>query len=294
MALPRRRVGVLGGSLALAGALGCAEEPKTGTAGSDDGTVLEGQGGDDSEPANCPAGMVEVEGLSVSLGETDPALLEAYQGQVLEARGYTLDSYCIDQFPFPGRRGDPWPTDELDWDTVEAFAELAEAHGRRLCTVAELLYAGAGLYNWRYPYDADVFVADQCDPSDVTPTAPLGSFPSCTSPLGVQDFMVRSTWGVLDEQSGEQLRAFYETTDGGTLIPGGGVYAVWGGSASQETFYAPNNFGVHFYGPEDPGYINESVRTCAPVGTPPEDVDADWAELQGQFASDPRWAAFLP
>ena len=273
---------------------GCGEELKTGSAGSDDGETAEITGGDDSPPPNCPVGMIELDAINVSLGEADPARIEAYQGQILAARGYNLEAYCIDQLPFPGKRGAPWPTDELDWQTVEDFAALAEAHGRRLCTVAELLYAAAGPNNWRYPYDPTSHIEGHCDPSDVTPTENLAGYATCTSPLGVRDFMVRSTWAVLDEQSGEDLRAFYETTDGGTLIPGGGVYAVWGGSASQSTFYAPDNFGMHFYGPDDPGYINESVRTCAPVGVPPEETDAAWEALQDQFAADPRWAAFLP
>ncbi len=284
--LRRALVVVLG---VILGACG-AEEPKTGSAVQSGAVVGAGDGGDEDVPANCPVGMVEIAPATVILGEWSEDRIELYLGQVLVEREYVLDGYCIDQFPFPGRRGDAWTTDELSWSGIETFSALAEAHGRRLCTVAELVYAGAGPENWRYPYDEVGFQDGLCDPSDVTPVDPIGALPTCTSPHGVQDFMVRSTWGVLDEQSGEDLRAFYRTDTGGTLIPGDGVYAVWGGSSSQGTFYAPDNYGVHFYGPEDPGYINESVRSCAPIGVPAPEVDDAWAAVQAAFASDPRWA----
>ncbi len=278
--------------LLLAGAVACGPEPeKTGTAGVDDTGLLPGSdGGGSGAPPNCPAGMLEVPGGTFTLGEWDPDQLERYPGQILKERSYTLDPFCVDELPFPGLRGAPWPTDALDWDIVVAFEAELPAYGRRLCTTAELLHAAAGPDNWRYPYDDLQHSPGTCEGNDLTPSAPLGSFSACVSPYGLLDLNVRSAWTVFDAQAGEDLRAFYQTDTGGTLIPGGGLYAVWGGSANQGTFFPPNNFGVHFYGPDDPGYVNESIRTCAAVGPAPAGADEAWAALVQDFTEDPTWA----
>lgn len=282
----------------LLAVFGCACSGKdTGSSPYGSGTVVdsgqagEGEGETEDLRGDCPVGMVQIPALTGELGEDDPVLAEQYAGQVVLAREFTLDGYCIDRFPFPGQ-GLPWTVGDLDWGRVEAFAALAEAHGRRLCTVAELMHAAAGEENWRYPYDRLAYRDDRCEPADLTPTREIGAYERCESPYGVRDFMVRSAWGVLDEQAGEDIRAFYETDTGGTLIPGGGVYAVWGGSAVQDTFYAPNNYGLHFYGPDDPGYVNESLRACADVGRLAQGVEDDWATVVDDFvAAGGDWSA---
>ena len=219
--------------------------------------------------------------MSGPLGEGDPVLQEQYVGQLVLERSMSLEAFCIDRYPFPGE-GRAWTSDPIDWSVVEAFEAEVSGYGRRLCTVAELLAAAAGPENWRYPYDRLAYREGKCEPSDLTPSSRIGSYPECESPTGVRDFMVRSTWALLDEQAGEDIRAFYDT-DTGSLIPGGGYYAVWGGSATQNTFFAPNNYGLHFYGPGDPGYVNESVRTCADLGRPSAETDDAWAAFIDEF-----------
>ena len=164
--------------------------------------------------------------MSGPLGEGDPVLQEQYVGQLVLERSMSLEAFCIDRYPFPGE-GRAWTSDPIDWSVVEAFEAEVSGYGRRLCTVAELLAAAAGPENWRYPYDRLAYREGKCEPSDLTPSSRIGSYPECESPTGVRDFMVRSTWALLDEQAGEDIRAFYDT-DTGSLIPGGGYYAVWG------------------------------------------------------------------
>jgi len=235
--------------------------------------------------------MVEIAAMSGALGEGDPVQLDLYAGQVILERAFELPAFCIDRFPFPGE-GHEWTADPLDWTAVEAFEAHVGGHGRRLCSVAELMAAASGPENWRYPYDRLAYREGRCESADLTPTDPIGSREECESTTGVRDFMVRSAWGVLDEQAGEDIRAYY-MTDTGSLIPGGGHYAVWGGSASQNTFYAPNNYGLHFYGPGDPGYVNESVRSCADLGRPSAEAEADWAAFVDAFVASGQGFASL-
>lgn len=284
--------------LVLGAGVGCSGKGDTagpvGTAGQDGETATDTATDTDegeSLRGDCPQGMVEIAAFTGDLGEGDPILQERYAGQQVLLRAFTLEAFCIDRFPFPGE-GQAWTQDPLDWDRLEAFKGVAEAHGRRLCTVAELMLAAGGTENWRYPYDRLDYREGRCEVGDLTPSGPIGSFEECTSPLGVRDFMVRSTWAVLDDQAGEDIRAYYYT-DTGLLIPGGGEYAVWGGSASQDTFYAPNNYGLHFYGPGDPGYVNESVRSCAAVGSGSAAADTAWQAVISDFVASGEGFASL-
>ena len=278
----RRAAWLLVALLGCSGKCDTASSNGGGTGGTDD-SASDTDDPDEQLRGDCPVGMVEIAAMSGPLGEGDPVLQERYAGQVVLERQMTLEAFCIDRYPFPGE-GYQWTDDPLDWSAVEAFEAHVSGYGRRLCTVAELMAAAGGPENWRYPYDRLAYREGKCEPADLTPTDPIGSFPDCESPTGVRDFMVRSAWAVLDEQAGEDILAYY-MTDTGSLIPGGGHYAVWGGSASQDTFYAPNNYGLHFYGPGDPGYVNESVRTCASLGRPSAEAEADWADFVDAFVS---------
>ena len=273
--------------LFVLGTLACSGED-AGPSGKANTTEETGTGSgttdvDEELRGNCPIGMVEIPPLRGPLGEGDPVLLDAYAGQQVILRDFDLEGYCIDRFPFPGE-GQAWTSDAVDWDAVERWNASVGVYGRRLCTVAELMHAAAGPENWRYPYDRFEYREGLCEPGDLTPSSTIGTYDECESPYGVRDFMVRSTWAVLDEQAGEDIRAYYYT-DTGLLIPGGGEYAVWGGSATQETFYAPNNYGLHFYGPGDPGYVNESIRACAPLGRTSGETDAAYQAFIDAFVA---------
>jgi len=233
----------------------------------------------------CPTGMVGVEGGTFTLGEWNEADITYYEGRAIPEIELTVESFCVDVYPFPGEAGDAWPSDGLSYDQAAAFGDTITVYGRRLCTTAELLLAAAGPENWRYPYDPEDYSEGTCDPSDNTPM-PLGEYPGCVSPVGVHDFMVRSSWSVFDAAT---LAAVEKNWSGD--LPGGGTYAVYGGTSRQDTIYAPNNYAIHLYGPKDGTYTTNNVRTCADVGAGEKTTDEAWARWTDNFTGS--FADFL-
>ena len=239
----------------------------------DDGPAFPSGGGGDggTSSARCPDGMIEVLQDRAALGEWDQAVQEAYPGTVLWEAQYDLDAYCVGEYPLPGFAGLDWPQDGLSVDQLPAVEALLGDHGRRLCTVGELLYAAASEANWRHPYDPEQRVEGTCDGDDQNPS-PLGSFPGCESPLGLRDLEVRSSWALLDDTSRAGLESMYPAG-----FPDGGTYAAWGGTSLGETYYAPSNFGVHFHGEGEEAYINNGLRVCADVDQVDPDVEEAWS-----------------
>jgi len=143
----------------------------------------------------CPATMLLITGGEFLLGEGEDAEFTPPEpGAVIYEANFDIASFCVDPLPFPGRAGAPWPSAGLSAARAEGLDSRLATFGRRLCTISELLLASAGPENWRYPYDPEDWSEGLCDPDDLTPD-PLGSYEDCTSPLGVSDFQVRSTWG---------------------------------------------------------------------------------------------------
>jgi len=238
-------------------------------------------GGDDtsdtaSAPGDCPAGMIEIDTATLTLGEWADAAQEQYAGLVIPQDTFSVGAFCVDTFPLPGVEGAQWPTDGLGYEQARSLDQQIAAFGRRACTVTELTVAAAGPDNWRYPYDKNDFDASLCD-DGANPMA-LGVKPDCTSPFGVHDFQVRSSWARLDQQALDAVSPGMSQPP-----PGDGDYAVWGGSSAQDTFYAPSNFGLHFYGPDDDAYLTDGFRACAPIGVPTEEEEAAWADWQATF-----------
>ena len=253
-----------------------------------------GSGGVGGDASLCPAGMVvgSEEGVTAtSLGESDPSVLEAFPGTVLPLYSTSLEPYCIGAFPLPGQLGDDYLSDGLNVGQAEGLDELLTAYGRRVCTVSELLFAAAGPDNLRYPYGPD-YDASACGTEAFFPP-PLGARPDCVSPSGARDFGVRSSWAFLDADAYD---AVAPTIVDGEDIPS--AYAVYGGTAQRDTFFAPSNFGIHFYGPDDysaevPAYVTDDVRVCADLGTLDSETEAEWAAFVSELAAGGTYRAAL-
>ena len=250
-----------------------------------------GETSKDDEPAlnkydGCPFEMIKLSGGNFMLGETDPWILEDYNKVVIPLSSIELDGYCISEFPFPGIEGDRWPKDGLSYPDVVKLDALVGELGLRVCTVSELLAAAAGEENYRYPYSSNEFVDRACDDDDYHPE-PLGSFDDCESSFGVRDFQVRSSWGRLDAKMEARLDELFV----GDGIPYDSIYASWGGTSRDDTYYAPSNFGIHFHSPEDSSYQDDNVRLCADIEA---DVDFDgFDDLVEEFRADPRFKSLL-
>jgi len=217
----------------------------------------------------CPIGMVHLTNARRTLGETDPELLDRYGGGVLASATVEVEAFCVDRLPFPGRQGAAWPADGLvEADLEELERRLAE-HGRRLCTVAELMRAASGFEGPAHPA-----ARRSCATDDNAP-GPLGSHPDCVSAAGAADFGVRSTWAQL-------------------VAPWGEGPVVWGGSARTDTYYAPNNYGVHEHGEDPHRYIDDGLRVCSDPGGVTLAQERGWSDLVTRFittGSFERWLA---
>lgn len=255
--------------------------------GKEDTPIGSGGGNGGTQSDRCPIGMIEVAATTVDLGETDAEMLETYFGTALPLQSYTLGEYCIGTFPLPGFAGQEWMTDGLAVHQLAQVEEILAAHNRRLCSTAELLYGAAGPENWRHPYDAQNADDTACD-SDSQNPSPLGTFPNCESPLGLRDFEVRSSWSVLDEVTAEGLYEAWPTN-----FPGGGRYAAYGATADVDTYYAPNNFSVHFHDAEEDAYTNNGLRVCADVDMVDSAVEEAWTETISTLRDVQRFAVWL-
>ena len=86
-----------------------------------------------------------------------------------------------------------------------------------------------------------------------------------------------------------------------TIVEGEDIpsaYAVYGGTAQRDTFFAPSNFGIHFYGPDDysaevPAYVTDDVRVCADLGTLDSETEAEWAAFVSELAAGGTYRAAL-
>lgn len=258
-------------------------------ASSDDhpfGSAGDGGTNGDGGANPCPAGFIYVEADTAGLGEWDVELLDQYEGNVIPYDSYDTDPFCIAKFPAPGIEGGAWPVDGLSISQLPSVELELQASARRLCTVPELLRAAAGHDDWRHPYDPEER-RSVCDPDDGNPS-PIGTFPSCTSPEGVRDFEVRSTWAGLDDQTAEVLREFW-----GDDLDGGGTWVAWGGTSRTDTYYAPSNFGVHLHGADEDPYTDDGLRICTDPGIPTSDDDARFADSMTRLAEVGSFAEWL-
>tara|TARA_B110000037_G_C17011034_1_gene461311 strand:- start:68 stop:811 length:744 start_codon:yes stop_codon:yes gene_type:complete len=221
--------------------------------------------------------MVLIEGGEAVLGRMHPRFGVE---QMLPQR-VTVEDYCVAELPFPGTKGDVWMEDGLAAGDLWLWEKLLHDYGRRFCTVEELVWARAsGENNFSFVHgnrrDAS------CDPGTSSQIiSPIGSFEGCINELGVGDVGVSSSWASssaeVDEARGaEWIRPF----------------VVVGGTARTDTFYAPDNFGIHAHDPGNPPFFDDQLRVCADLG---EGLDAEWLDFtlaaaqQGSFEGALRW-----
>ena len=238
----------------------------------------------------CPDGMLQVDGRHIVAGEWDEDEIDFYAPNIIPQATWEVADFCMDTYPWPGIEGDGWMPDGLNWDPVVELEALLDQVGLRMCTVGELLYGAAGPDNWRYPYESSDFEEDKCDPEDHTPLV-MGTYPDCVSSTGFRDFGIRSAWARLDEQALEVLVG----GDIEALPEGDGSYGIYGGTSRQDTYHAPSNFGMHYYGPGNQPYVTDDIRVCSDIS---EDVPDEQAErkilaLREAFLSQGSYAAML-
>jgi len=258
--------------------------------------LLWGCSGADDPSAPCPEGMVRVSGGEHVLGEGAlPVRPPVEPTAVIRRASFRTEPFCIDVHPFPGAAGHPWPLDGLDVGTARALDRRLAAFGRRLCSVSELLFASAGPDNWRYPYDPGEWRDGACDPDDSRPR-PIGSFPSCTSPLGIADVGVRSSWARLDPPMRDHLVAYGAPTR--PAFMGGGLpsdleYAVYGGASRRDTFYSPDNYGVHSHGSDEEPFSDDTTRVCRDPGPVDPEAERRYREWLSTWPDSPTFSWLL-
>ena len=224
-------------------------------------------------PPPCPVGSVWIGGGVAELGRFDPAYHEdQFVPLVVDVEGF-----CIEELPFPGRAGDPWFEDGIEAGLLGAWESVLADHGRRLCTVEELVWAAAGGpanlpwptgETWERPCEPDTSWGDM---------DPIGHWEGCENPFGLRDFSVMSSWAVGSAEV-DDARSAVRRRD----------RVVVGGTNRIDTFYAPTAFGVHGHDPGDPPFFDDQLRVCA---DPYAARDAEWllfveaAALAGTFGS---------
>ena len=243
-----------------------------------------------SESVPSQERMIFIPGGTYVLGEWDEEMAEDYPLTVIREAEYVMSPYFVATFPFPGGEGDPWPTDALYVEQMETLVATLLPTGWRLCTMGELMLAAAGPDNWRYPYNPEEWVEGKCEHDDANPTPnALGAWEECVSPVGARDFMVRSSWGVIDPVTAAGLAPYV----GEDLT---GEFAVYGGVSRDDTFYAPNNFGVHTHDPDpEASFWDDSLRLCKSWGSGLDPRrELAWQDLRESFlASGASYEAWL-
>ena len=225
----------------------------------------------------CPGSMIRLDGGEAWMGR---ARAKYGQDQVHPLQ-VQVQAFCIDPLPFPGQEGDLWLEDGLEAGSVRRFEAILEAHGRRLCSAEELLWATAsGPANLAFITGRSF--PDQCEPNaSWGDMKPLGAHRGCVNDWGIRDVNVSSAW-VRASVEVDQARGASRIRD----------HVILGGTNRRDTFYAPTNFGLHTHDPGDIVYFDDQVRVCAYPGA---SFESQWqlfreaAALQGTFEGAMRW-----
>ena len=245
---------------------------------------------DTAEVDLCPNGMIQVTGRHIVAGEWEKEEIDFYAPNVIPQATWELNDFCMDSYPWPGIEGDGWMPDGLHWNQVVELEAILIPAGLRMCTLGELLYGSAGPENWRYTYNSSDFEENICDPEDHTPLD-MGSYPDCISSTGFRDFGIRSAWVRLDEAALEVLVG----GDIEALPEGDGSFGIYGGTSRQDTFHAPSNFGIHYYGPGDQAYVTDDFRACADLSeeAPEQQAERRIQALREGFLSQGSYVEML-
>lgn len=252
--------------LVLLGALGCRGAPRA-----------PGVSAHPLQPP-CPEGLVPIPGGQGELGDADPdprlSTIPLVRLQVAP--------FCIDDYPFPGQAGDRYFPDGLAFHDLTEWEALLDSYGLRLCSAAELLWASAmGPANLTYATGQRP--GELCEPNIIVDTAaPMGLFPACVNEWGLHDFNVYSSWGTASPDIDEAM-------NGGMRSP----WVVVGGTNRDDTYYSPDNYGIHSHGLDDEPYADDQLRVCSDPGVWGE--PAEWqvfrqaAANQGTYAGALAW-----
>lgn len=197
----------------------------------------------------CPPGFAAIEPGEYTIGETDPAWAAPFMPPQ-QSHSYVFllapvrleKTECISQYLFPGE-GKRFPRDGMT-STQYAYFERTylEPYGYRFPTATAMLIAGSSKENCRFaPGCTNDWDHAMCEQSDQSPTHTIGYYTGCVTPYGIHDYSgMLSAIVRLDHEVGDIMR-------GRTLIPSGVEYAVLGGTARKDTFYAWGTRGFHFH-----------------------------------------------
>lgn len=233
--------------------------------------------------------MIGIAGGHFEIGESDAELLSRYfPDRILPRARYTLAAYCVSAHPFPGKPGLPWPVDGLGPGDLPHVEAVLHQHGLRLCTAPELSLAAAGPQNRRYPWHASERNSQTCETDDLRP-ASLGSRAQCRSQAGLWDLQVRSSWIRMDAAT----RSLLKRPDDESSPGYDSSYWLWGGTARDDTYYAPSNFGLHHHLPGTPGYHDDGLRTCADPGETSTAQVRSWARLLAPYPENASFRILL-
>ena len=248
-----------------------------------------------------PSGMVLVEAdraFSIGEKELNPPLNQPWNDPYLVPFGsFWIDSFWIGEYPFPGR-GEAWigRADSgmgLTFSNVLLLLERAQPRfGRRLCTVEELLLAGAGPDNYRWPY-GNSWDSTKCD-QDRNPAHPIGAFPDCVSPYGVHDITTRSLWAEVDEETRSLYNATAAELGWPHRLPDDLPVVAVHGLNCREADYGTTVQTVHWHHrPGDPwmqddpdvAFVDDYLSFCADPDSPPTEAqEREFEEVRAACA----------
>ena len=169
--------------------------------------------------------MVGISGGSTTIGSA-PTTESWHQ----KAHTVSLDSYCIDAYEFPNRKG-ALPQSDVSW--VEAQS-LCEEQGKRLCTSQEWERACRGVAHTRFAYGNERN-PNACNtpieggaPGGPAPLAVAGSHSECVTPEGVYDLNGNVSEWVIGQWDGPPPTDSSSTEGPWQVLRGGTMWSKTG------------------------------------------------------------------
>ena len=186
----------------------------------------------DAPERDCPAAVARTPGATACWVQTD--LVDP----VIPPHKVSLNAFCIDAFPIPGK-GHPYPKDGLSaWDVYQLDLLLSDGRfgRRRLCTTTEFEAAVAGLTsNQRFVF-GDMYVDGVCEGETI------GASARCQNKeTGIWEYgAVHSHWTRADEVFIASACPKPPCRGAGNRLLTVGMYIVAGGTDRAQTRQAPH------------------------------------------------------
>ncbi|MEM6729919.1 MAG: SUMF1/EgtB/PvdO family nonheme iron enzyme [Myxococcota bacterium] len=134
-----------------------------------------------SGPADvCPKDMIRIDSGRFLMGTQPNDPMRGFGD--LQVRYRTTESYCIDRFEYPNRKGSA-PETGVTWARAKTSCE---SRGKRLCSEVEWERACKGPKNARFPF-GNAFKSGACNIQNGGRPRASGSYGGCTSGYGVKD-----------------------------------------------------------------------------------------------------------